>query len=147
MVQSASTTCIAGTRCRAGTPLGLIRCVTFPLPLTHHHRSSHACPPPNSWYYVSDRGQLAFDQLPWFSVAERLEREKEALAAEREGVRAQMAAQAEVVARIEEQMQVGLGGSAATGRHAAAGQGCLLDCGGVCGACPRSYATSARHRP
>ncbi len=58
---------------------------------------------------MSDRGQLAFDQLPWFSVAERLEREKEALTAEREGVRAQMALQAEVVARIEEQMQVGAG--------------------------------------
>lgn len=46
-----------------------------------------------SWYYVTDKGVLSFDQLPWFSVAERLEREKEALLEERAAVQAQMAAQ------------------------------------------------------
>lgn len=33
--------------------------------------------------YVSERGLLVFDQLPWFSVAERLERDKEVMAEER----------------------------------------------------------------
>lgn len=33
--------------------------------------------------YVSEKGLLVFDQLPWFTVAERLEREKEVMAEER----------------------------------------------------------------
>ncbi|KAG2448090.1 hypothetical protein HYH02_007115 [Chlamydomonas schloesseri] len=54
--------------------------------------------------YASERGGLAFDQLPWFSVAERLERDKEAMLEEREAVKAQMGAQAEALVRIEEAM-------------------------------------------
>lgn len=46
-----------------------------------------------SWFYVSDRGALMFDQLPWFAVSERLEREKEAMAAEREAFKIQIQAQ------------------------------------------------------
>ena len=43
-----------------------------------------------SWYYVSERGLLVFDQLPWFAVAERLEREKEVMVQEREQFRAML---------------------------------------------------------
>ncbi|KAG2492242.1 hypothetical protein HYH03_009486 [Edaphochlamys debaryana] len=59
-----------------------------------------------SWHYASERGGLAFDQLPWFSVSERLEREKEALVEEREAFKGAMAEQQEAVGRIEEQMGV-----------------------------------------
>ncbi|GFR44384.1 hypothetical protein Agub_g5604, partial [Astrephomene gubernaculifera] len=57
-----------------------------------------------SWHYASERGGLGFDQLPWFAVAERLERDKEAMVEEREGFKAQMKEQQEAVGRIEEQM-------------------------------------------
>ncbi|KXZ49013.1 hypothetical protein GPECTOR_23g102 [Gonium pectorale] len=58
-----------------------------------------------SWHYASERGGLAFDQLPWFSVCERLERERETMLEEREGFKAQMQEQQEAVGRIEENMQ------------------------------------------
>ncbi|KAG2431074.1 hypothetical protein HXX76_009607 [Chlamydomonas incerta] len=54
--------------------------------------------------YASERGGLAFDQLPWFSVAERLERDKEAMLEERDAVKGQMEAQAGALVRIEESM-------------------------------------------
>lgn len=37
-----------------------------------------------SEYYSSEGGNLAFDQIPWFMVAERLEAEKQQLLADRE---------------------------------------------------------------
>lgn len=37
-----------------------------------------------SGYFASERGLLVFDQLPWFTVAERLEKEKEMMIEERE---------------------------------------------------------------
>lgn len=58
-----------------------------------------------SWHYASERGGLSFDQLPWFSVAERLERDKEAMLEEREAFKRQMLEQQEAVSRIEDQMQ------------------------------------------
>eukprot|EP00198_Chlamydomonas_reinhardtii_P003464 XP_001692800.1 predicted protein [Chlamydomonas reinhardtii] len=57
-----------------------------------------------STQYASERGGLAFDQLPWFSVAERLERDKQAMVEERDAVKGQMEAQAEALGRIEEAM-------------------------------------------
>ncbi|GLC45208.1 hypothetical protein PLESTB_000724800 [Pleodorina starrii] len=57
-----------------------------------------------SWHYSSERGGLSFDQLPWFAVSERLERDKEAMVEEREAFKAQMKEQQEAVSRIEEQM-------------------------------------------
>ena len=36
-----------------------------------------------SGFYESERGMLQFDQLTWFAVAERLEREKDVLMHER----------------------------------------------------------------
>ena len=58
--------------------------------LTHcpHLPSTHDgnCAQVHSIYsplYVSDRGLLVFDQIPWFKVAERLEAEKEMMLEER----------------------------------------------------------------
>ncbi|MEW5314025.1 MAG: hypothetical protein WDW38_005553 [Sanguina aurantia] len=56
-----------------------------------------------SGYYASERGALVFDQLPWFSVAERLENEKEA-----------------AVGRIEEQLAAYQGATEAAQQDAAA---------------------------
>ena len=36
-----------------------------------------------SGYYESERGYLQFDQLAWFAVAERLEKEKDIMMQER----------------------------------------------------------------
>ncbi|GIL93231.1 hypothetical protein Vretimale_8150 [Volvox reticuliferus] len=57
-----------------------------------------------SWHYASERGGLSFDQLPWFAVSERLERDKEAMLEEREAFKQQLKEQQEAVGRIEEQM-------------------------------------------
>eukprot|EP00798_Chlamydomonas_sp_ICE-L_P026371 gene26371-17465_t len=57
-----------------------------------------------SWYYVSERGALVFDQLPWFTVAERLEREKEVMAIEREQFKSALQEQQDAIMRIEEQV-------------------------------------------
>ncbi|EFJ52972.1 hypothetical protein VOLCADRAFT_102592 [Volvox carteri f. nagariensis] len=57
-----------------------------------------------SWHYASERGGLSFDQLPWFAVSERLERDKEAMLEEREAFKQQLQEQQEAVARIEDQM-------------------------------------------
>jgi hypothetical protein len=46
-----------------------------------------------SGYYVSERGLLSFDQLTWFAVAERLEKEKEVMLGERELFKKQIAEQ------------------------------------------------------
>ena len=43
-----------------------------------------------SWYFVSDKGLLSFDQMPWFSVVERLEKEKEIMMEEREAFKQQL---------------------------------------------------------
>ncbi|GAX74229.1 hypothetical protein CEUSTIGMA_g1678.t1 [Chlamydomonas eustigma] len=57
-----------------------------------------------SGYYVSERGLLSFDQLTWFSVAERLEKEKEIMLEEREVFKKQISDQGLILSRIEEQM-------------------------------------------
>lgn len=43
-----------------------------------------------STYYVSERGLMVFDQLPWFSVVDRLEHEKEVFMTERENFKAML---------------------------------------------------------
>lgn len=46
-----------------------------------------------SGYYVSERGTLVFDQLTWFAVAERLEREKAVMVEERDKFQQQLSSQ------------------------------------------------------
>ncbi|KAL6758088.1 hypothetical protein V8C86DRAFT_2608914 [Haematococcus lacustris] len=53
---------------------------------------------------ASERGLLVFDQLPWFNVAERLEKENEVLRAERSRFEAMLQEQQAMILRIEEQV-------------------------------------------
>ncbi|GFH13853.1 uncharacterized protein HaLaN_09809 [Haematococcus lacustris] len=53
---------------------------------------------------ASERGLLVFDQLPWFNVAERLEKENEVLRAERSRFEAMLQEQQAMIMRIEEQV-------------------------------------------
>lgn len=46
-----------------------------------------------SGFYVSERGTLVFDQLTWFAVAERLEKEKQVMIEERAKFQLQLQAQ------------------------------------------------------
>ncbi|KAF5835820.1 hypothetical protein DUNSADRAFT_6854 [Dunaliella salina] len=56
--------------------------------------------------YVSDRGLLVFDQIPWFKVAERLEGEKEMMLEERRRFQEMLDQQQAMIGRIEEQVSI-----------------------------------------
>jgi len=73
-----------------------------------------------SGYYVSEKGLLVFDQLPWFTVTERLEKEKEMMLEEREKLKQMMEEQQDAVTRIEEQLSAYQRAMAAAQAEAAA---------------------------
>lgn len=66
---------------------------THVLPTTLYQQSPVQLKSVYSGYYVSERGTLVFDQLTWFAVAERLEREKAVMVEERDKFQQQLSSQ------------------------------------------------------
>ena len=56
-------------------------------------------------YYLSESGTLSFDQLPYFTVVERLEIEKSQMLEERERWRAELLNRQDDISRIEDRMR------------------------------------------